>query len=142
MAHRHSVFAMVSGAAFACGSGGDGRLGLGKSSPRVFRPTAVRFLRDGGGGRVAVRVVAVSASAPGPAASDSGAHTLFLAEGGAVYGCGSAGNARLGKPDACFFLYGLVFFCYEVLLKYTIVSYCACVRGRKGASHITRKLNS
>lgn len=92
----HSLFATADGSALSCGVGGDGRLGLGNAVRRAFRPTRVL-------GLTGFRVTAVAVSAPVlTAARDCGAHSLFLTDGGRVFGCGSCGNARLGVRQRVF----------------------------------------
>ena len=112
----HSLFALASGAAVSCGSGGDGRLGLGRGVQRAFHPTRVIGLRQH-------YIFAVAASSPAaPVEADRGAHSLFLSSAGNVFGAGSCGNAPLGIRERVFARLGYTVFsrsCY---------SYCSSAR--------------
>ena len=90
---QHTLLVAESGDAYACGVGGDGRLGLG-SGARQFRPTHVVSLA-----LASVRVVACAAGgglAEGRSQHERGGHSLFLAADGSVWACGCVGNGRLG----------------------------------------------
>ncbi len=87
--HCHTLLLSECGAAFACGYGGSGRLGLGAASlreqrvPQALEPVALDILRA-----TPLRAVAAGTH-----------HTLLLSRTGEVLSCGEGGLGQLGHGD-------------------------------------------
>jgi hypothetical protein len=77
----HSLVLLGDGTVLACGFGLSGQLGTGSTAPANTTPALVSGLSG---------VVAVSGGMQ---------HSLFLTASGAVYGCGSNDNLRIGLPE-------------------------------------------
>ena len=79
----HTLLLGESGAAFSCGYGGSGRLGLGQPASAALHPTALP-LDDG---TLLARVAAGTY------------HSLMACRSGHVYSCGEGGMGQLGHGD-------------------------------------------